>query len=232
MKKIVFDTGPIINLAINNLLWLLDELKKTCNVDFYITPVVYEELINKPLQTRKYKLEALQVLPYITKRTLQIYQHKDIKHIASELECYANNTFQIKNKYVQIVHRGEIEALATTIFLHADAIGIDERTTRQLIERPELIAEHMEHKIHTEVTINFDNINTIKKKVKDVHVIRSAELVTIAFEKGLLERYMGMNNKKIHNIRKAVLEGALWGVKLNGCSIKEQEIKQILKMEN
>jgi predicted nucleic acid-binding protein len=223
-KIIVFDTGPIINLAINNLLWLLEALKKSSNVDFYISPKVYEELINKPLNTKKYKLEAFQVLPYINKGIVKVYKHPKIKQIAEELEFYANNTFKIRDKNVKIVHAGEIEALATTLFLEADAIGIDERTTRHLIEKPEKIAQHMEHKIHAEVKIDWKNLNTIKKKVKDVRVIRSAELVTIGFEKGLFKRYGEKN-------RFAILEGALWAVKLNGCSMKEQEIKQIIKME-
>jgi predicted nucleic acid-binding protein len=230
-KAIVFDSGPIINLAINNMLWILEELRNSCNAQFYITPAVYDELINKPLNTRKYKLEALQVLPHITNGTLKLYKHPAIKRIAEELNHYANNAFQIRNQWIKIVHAGEIEALATAIFLQADAIGIDERTMRHLIEKPEKIAEHMEHRIHTDVTINWKNLNAIKKKVRNMRVIRSAELVTIAFEKGILSRYTKTKSNNIPNMKRAVLEGALWAVKLNGCSMKEQEIKQILKME-
>ncbi|PIN79721.1 hypothetical protein COV16_02665, partial [Candidatus Woesearchaeota archaeon CG10_big_fil_rev_8_21_14_0_10_34_8] len=148
MKKIVFDTGPIISLTINNLLWILDGLKEKFNGEFYITPAVYDELINKPLNTKKYKLEALQVLPFITKGTLKVYDNPETKRTEEEIEFYANNSFQIHDKYVNIVHKGEIEAVASAIFLNADAIGIDERTTRHLIEMPERIAEHMERKIH------------------------------------------------------------------------------------
>lgn len=228
MKKIVFDTGPIISLTINNLLWILDGLKEKFNGEFYITPAVYDELINKPLNTKKYKLEALQVLPFITKGTLKVYDNPETKRTEEEIEFYANNSFQIHDKYVNIVHKGEIEAVASAIFLNADAIGIDERTTRHLIEMPERIAEHMERKIHTKVTINHKNLDIVKDKIKHLKVIRSIELVTIAFEKGLLEPYLE-SDKVIPNLRKAVLEGALWGVKLNGCSVKEQEIKHILR---
>jgi hypothetical protein len=62
-------------------------------------------------------------------------------------------------------------------------------------------------------------------------VIRSTELVTIAYEKGLLDRLTENAKKIVPDINKAVLEGALWGVKLNGCSVKEDEITDILKME-
>ena len=228
MKTIVFDTGPIISLTLNNLLWILEELRKGYKGEFYITPAVYDELINKPLSTRKYKLEALQVLPYITKGTLKVYNNLPIINIAKELDTIANKIFQVEGNYVQIVHRGEIEA----IFLKADAIAIDERTTRHLIESPERIAQHMENTMHKSVTINEENLKRVKELVGDLKVIRSVEFVTVAYEKGLLNKYTeNAATKIVPNIKQAVLEGALWGVKLNGCSVKEEEINDILRME-
>lgn len=232
-KIIVFDTGPIISLTINNLLWLLDGLKQEFHGDFYITPAVYDELINRPLTTRKYKLEALQVLPYITKGTLKVYTNLPIIEIARQIEESANHAFQIEGTWIQIVHKGEIEAVATAAFLKADAIAIDERTTRHLIEKPDKIAWHLEQTIHKKVFVNWKNLDAIKKLIGSLKVIRSVELVTIAYEKGFLQQYTenAAVSKIVPNIKQAVLEGALWGVKLNGCSVKEGEIYEILKME-
>lgn len=232
MKAIVFDTGPIISLTLNNLLWVLEELRKGYKGEFYITPAVYDELINKPLSTRKYKLEALQVLPYITKGTLKVYNNLPIITIAKELDTVANKIFQVEGTYVQIVHRGEIEAVATAVFLKAEAIAIDERTTRHLIESPERIAQHMENTMHKTVTINSENLKRVKELIGDLKVIRSVEFVTVAYEKGLLNVYTeNAATRIVPNIKQAVLEGALWGVKLNGCSVKEEEINDILRME-
>ena len=231
-KALVFDTGPIISLTINNLLWVLDSLKNEYKGEFYITPAVYDELINKPLNTRKYKLEALQVLPYITKGTLKIYNNLPMISIAKEVADYANHSFEIDGNFIEIVHKGEIEAVATAISLQAEAIVIDERTTRHLIECPEKIASHMENTMHQKVLINRQNLNKVKELVGTLRVIRSVELVTIAYEKGFLNRFTdNAGSKIVPNIKHAVLEGALWGVKLNGCSVKEQEIIEILKME-
>lgn len=231
-KVLVFDTGPIISLTINNLLWVLNGLKEKFQGEFYITPAVYDELINKPLTTRKYKLEALQVLPYITKGTLKIYNNLPIIQIAKDIDELANHSFSIAGTDLQIVHKGEIEAVATAIFLKANAIVIDERTTRHLLENPEKIARHMEKTIHQPVLINWEKVDALKKMFGDLKVIRSVELITIAFEKGLLNMYIeDAQTKIVPNIRQAVLEGALWGAKLNGCSVKEDEINDILKME-
>ncbi len=231
-KALVFDTGPIISLTINNLLWVLESLKNEYKGEFYITPAVYDELISKPLNTRKYKLEALQVLPYITKGTLKIYNNLPMISIAKDVADYANHSFEIDGNFIEIVHKGEIEAVATAISLQADAIVIDERTTRHLIESPEKIALHMESTMHQKVLINRQNLNKVKELVGSLRVIRSVELVTIAYEKGFLNRFTdNASTKIVPNIKQAVLEGALWGVKLNGCSVKEQEIVDILKME-
>lgn len=231
-KALVFDTGPIISLTINNLLWLLDNLKTAYVGEFYITPAVYDELISKPLNTRKYKLEALQVLPYITKGTLKIYNNLPMISIAKEIEDSANHTFEVDGNFVQIVHKGEIEAVATAISLQAEAIVIDERTTRHLIESPEKIAQHMENTMHKKVLVNRQNLAKVRELVGALRVIRSVELITIAYEKGFLNKYTeNASTKIVPNIKQAVLEGALWGAKLNGCSVKEQEIDDILKME-
>ena len=62
---------------------------------------------------------------------------------------------------------------------------------------------------------------------RHVELIRSAELVTIAYEKGLLDKFL----VKVPQARKELLESVLWGVKLNGCAISEQEINEIVQME-
>jgi len=54
----VFDAGSIISLTTNNLLWLLPPLKERFGGSFLITNGVADELIKKPLATRKYKLDS------------------------------------------------------------------------------------------------------------------------------------------------------------------------------
>ena len=57
----------------NNLLWLLEPLKKLSKAKFYITKLVKEELVDTPLnKTKKFKFEALQVLHYIENGTLEV----------------------------------------------------------------------------------------------------------------------------------------------------------------
>ena len=65
VKALVFDTGPIISLAMNNLLWVLVKLKEKFSGDFYVTPGVKRECVDKPLLGKKFKFEAMRTLKLI-----------------------------------------------------------------------------------------------------------------------------------------------------------------------
>ena len=60
-KYIIFDSGPIINFAMNGILPLLKKLKEEFSGEFLITKEVKQEIIDTPLNIKKYELEALQI---------------------------------------------------------------------------------------------------------------------------------------------------------------------------
>lgn len=230
MRSLVFDTGPFITLTLNNLLWTLEPLHDRFDGDFCITEAVYKELIERPLQTKKYKFEALQILPMITSGRIKLLKDQKIRQEAEGLLELANKCFKAHGNWIKIVHPGEMEVVAASLIYGADAVVIDERTTRDLIENPSLIEKRLQKKLHTDVTVVKDNLKRLKKQLKRLKVIRSFELVTVAFELGLLNRYILKEEEKvIPNLRKAVLEGVLWAVKLSGCSVREDDIALVLK---
>jgi hypothetical protein len=231
-KTIVFDSGPIISLTMNSLLWIIEPLQKRYGGDFMITSGGYSELIEKPLSTKKYKFEALQILPHITNGVIKVSQSREVYTKANELFELANNCFMAHGSWIKIVHIAEMEALAEALLNNADAIVIDERTTRTLIESPELLKTILEKKLHTEIKINDSNFKKLKQEIGKLFVLRSFELVAMAFELGLLNKYMlEEEKKKLPNLKRAVLEGVLWAVKLNGCSVKREDIYTLIKME-
>jgi len=81
--------------------------------------------------------------------------------------------------------------------------------------------------LHTTVKVSQGNLKDFSKLTKGVRMIRSAELVTIAYESGLLDKYLA----EIQDAKKTLLESVLWGVKLNGCAISKKEIEQLVRME-
>src|SRR3989338_9104061 len=199
MKRgLVFDTGPIISLTINNLLWLLEPLKKAFNGNFYITRGVYDELI---------------------------------KNKTNQLLELMNKCFLVNNTPLKIVHYAEIETVATALLLGHNTVVIDERTTRKYIEDPFSLKKTLERKLGNKVTVDRYCLKQVKNEIEKLKVIRSFELVIMAYELGLLDRYiLNEERKLISDLDHAVLEGALWGIKLNGCSVREEDIKGALNL--
>jgi predicted nucleic acid-binding protein len=226
MKSIVFDTGPIISLTTNNLLWLLEPLKKLSNADFYITNSVKKELVDTPLnKTKRFMFEALQVQHYIENGTLIVINDGEIKNETSKLLGIANNCFNAFGHNINIVHEAEISAIALYLQKNADAFVVDERTTRLLIENPNKLLNILKHTLHTKVKEHKSDLGEFRKISRNVKIIRSVELVTIAYEKGLLDKYLTNAPKNI------LLESVLWGVKLNGCAVSKRELEQIMRIE-
>lgn len=227
MRSIVFDAGPIISLTTNNLLWLLKSLKNKYKGEFYISERVNGELIDRPLKTKKFKFEALQVLQYINKGIIKVIKNENIRKMTFELLDLANNCFKARGNWMRIVHYGEMEGIAASLYLNSDAFIIDERTTRTLIENTKREISILKRTLHVDIKVNEENLKKFKEIVKGIKILRSVELVTVAYELGLLNEFL----PNIENPRKTLLDSVLWGVKLNGCSVSKREIEQILKIE-
>ncbi|MBS3100999.1 hypothetical protein J4204_02615 [Candidatus Woesearchaeota archaeon] len=227
MKSLIFDAGPIISLATNNLLWILEPLKKKFNGKFYITEPVRRELVDKPLETKKFKFEAIQVEKLLETGVIEIADNSFIREKTPRLLGTANEIFRAYNNYMRIVHFAEISVIAAAINLNADAIVIDEKTTRFLMENPKMIVEILRKTLHTPISINESNLKEFRNNVNNIRAIRSVELVAVAYELGILDSYI----TKIPDARKNLLESVLWGVKLNGCAVSKDEIGQILRIE-
>lgn len=227
MKVIVFDTGPIISLTTNNLLGLLTNLKEHYNGGFYITNSVRKELVERPLDSKKFKFEALQVLRCINSGILEVFDSRELGDKTLHLLGLANKCFSVDENPMQIVHFAEMSGIAAAILNGAQAFVVDERNIRLLIEDPDRLKEILSKRLHMDISVNKKSLNEFREVTKGIKLIRSVELVTIAYELGLLDKYL----VNILNAKRTLLEAVLWGVKLNGCSVSENEIEDIVRME-
>ena len=227
MKSLVLDAGPVISLTTNNLLWVLDYLKERFNGDFFIPEAVKHELVDRPLSSKKFKFEALQVSFRINKAVLSVIETPQIKALAEELLELANHTFKTRGNWLQIVHYAEMEVLATAIIMNSSAVVVDERTTKLLIEEPQQLAKLFRKTVGSKITTNQKNLDKFKKWTKELKLIRSVELVMIAYEKGILDKYL----LDTEGARKTLVESLLWGVKLHGCALSRNEINELVSLE-
>lgn len=227
MNGMMFDAGPLISLTTNNLLWILKALKKETRGEFSIVSSVKRELVDHPLETKKFKFEALQVERLIEQGVLKLIDRPEYKSRALALLDLANKIFWAQKNPIMLVQLGEIETIAAAVGLETNRIVMDERITRSLIEAPDQLQEMMSRRLHTKLHVDTGRLDEFRAFTRHIEIIRSAELVTIAYEKGLLDEYI----VNVPNAKKELIESVLWGVKLNGCSISEEEINSLVRME-
>jgi len=219
-KNLIFDSGPLINFAMNGSLHILERLKQNFKGDFLITKEVKKEIIDKPATIKRFKLESLQLKSLHDRKIIKLadltkQQVNELTEKRNKLMSIANSTFRTKKKPLHLIDKGECAVLALSEITNSPYIVIDERTTRILCENPENLRKLLEKKLKTKIIANKENYHYFNK----FKIIRSTELAYLAYK------------KKLFNLKyPETLEAMLYGLKYHGCSISEQEVKQIAKM--
>ena len=222
---IFFDSGPIISLTIARLTWILPELKKHFNGPFYITPAVHYELIERPLQIRRFEFEALQVMKLVRQGTLQVYTKVPTRKV-KELTKLVNNTISLNGKNIDIMQEGEMQSIACVLENPGSVLAMDERTLRALVEDQTSLLSLLTARFQKEVVPDKQQLQKCNDTFKNVNIIRSTELVAIAYSLGLLKDFVPPQKDGAE----VLLDAVFWAVKYGGCAITGQEIEQ-LKLE-
>lgn len=225
-KVVIFDSGALISLSMNGLLDVLKKLKENFDGHFIITDDVKQEIVDYPIQRKQFELEALRVKELIDDKIIEMpgkigLDNKIIKMKAEEIANLANEMFVSHKKPVKLIHTGEASCLAVSKLLHdkniENVIAIDERTTRILIEKPENLRELLEKKLHTRIDTNKSSFDYFR----NFRVIRSAEILYVAWKKGYVDLKDG----------DTVLDALLYAVKFKGCAISSEEIEEIKRIK-
>lgn len=221
MKTIIFDSGTLITFTMNGLLNELRGLKKIFGGKFIITKEVKSEVIDKPLTIKIFELEGLQIKELLDEGILEMssslgIKDEDISRKTQDILKLANSTFLSKGENIHLLDLGETSCLALSKMLTEkgikNIIAVDERTTRMLGENPENLRKLIQGKVHSDV-------KTIKENLKffqDFKFVRSAELAYVAYKKKIVNLKNGL-----------VLDALLYATRYHGCSISEDEIKEM-----
>ncbi|MBU1129338.1 MAG: hypothetical protein KJ949_01780 [Nanoarchaeota archaeon] len=223
-KAIIFDSGTLISFAMNGMFEELRELKKVFDGKFLITQEVKQEIINKPMNIKRFELEALRLNQLLEEKVLELpvsigIKDSDITKKTNEFMQVANSLFYMKGKEVKILGLGESSCLGLSVLLNEkrikNVLAIDERTIRVLLEKPENLTSLLQRKMNASIKIKSSNY----KIFKGFKVIRSTELVYVLYKKGL-SKLKGPN----------VLDALLYAMKFKGCAISSEEIEEIKKI--
>ena len=224
MKAIIFDSGSLINLSMNGLLYLLEPLKSHLNGKFLLTNKVKYEVIDRPIKIPRFQLGALRLKTLIKNEVLETPEALKIKpnqlqNLTQELKENANHLIKLKNKFINIVSDAEMSCLALSTLLTRkqipNIIAVDERTTRILAEKPENLETLMSRKLKAQAELTTKDF----EQFENFKFIRSSELVYVAHKLNLL---------KVKGPQ--ALEAALYATKYKGSSISHDEIKVLKKL--
>jgi hypothetical protein len=224
MKALIFDSGTLINLSMNGLLYILEALKKNFDGKFLITKKVKYETVDRPIGINKYELGALRIADLIERGILEFPESLGIKDFNLNQKTVdfmnrANHSLKADGNWVNLVAEAEMSCLALSQELTEmgieNIISIDERTTRILAEKPENLERLMSEKLHQRIELAVNNFEAFAS----FRFIRSTELVYVAYKKGLI----GLTGKK-------VLEALLYATKFKGSSVSFEEIDELKKL--
>ena len=213
MKSLIFDSGAIITLALNDLLYILEPLKKLFRGDFYITEAVKEELIKNPLKIKRFMLEALMIKKLLEEGILKVFpNNSNLEEEEKRILNLANTTFTTDGEFIKVLDKGETSCLALYNLIKSDALAIDERSLRMLCEMPKNLHKLFESKFHRKVIANEENYLFFK----NFKVIRSSELVFIAYKNKIINLPTGKSE---------AIEALFYAAKFKGCAISRNEIE-------
>lgn len=223
-KAIIFDSGALISFSMNGITELIAKLKENFKGKFLITQEIKREIVDKPIKIKRFELEALKLKQLLDEGVLEMpsslgIKDSEVTNQGNEILKIANSTFQGSRRAIHLLDMGESSCLALSRILIQKKIKnilvVDERTTRMLVEKPENLKSILEKKIRTKISIKQDNL----KFFKGFGIIRSTELIYVAYKKGLVKLKDG-----------DVLNALLYAMKFKGAAISGDEIEEIKRL--
>lgn len=217
--SVVCDSSSLIALTESGLLGALISTKMKMKGDLLITKGVVNESITYPIAIPEYSFAAVRIERALNSKMLRV-----IEYSTSTLDRIlhsANNMFYTERPF-HLVDEGEAEMIAAAVDNGLKMLLMDERTTRALIESPMDLKDHLEEEFRIRINVNQDMFDQFKATTKGLQVIRSAEIVALANEKGYFKKFKDLSGK--------AYEAALYSVKFKGCAIGFDEIEELVKL--
>jgi len=223
VKKFVVDSSTLITISSNCIIQMLKLLSLKDDISFILPESVYYETVQRPVKIKRFELNAIRIRDAIEEGYLKLFKTTpQIKKNMKKLQKTFATICSTKTcKEIRLIDEGEAETLALISEINADALVIDERTTRMIIEAPEKLKEYLERRHKQEVHLDQNTLRQINKDFGTLPVFRSVDLIALAYDNGSFE-------KVIHKSKQA-LEAALYAAKYSGAAVSFEEIREYLK---
>lgn len=220
-SSMVFDSSALISITDSCFIHALQMMRRKYSGKFIIPPSVEHECVAHPRKVKMHALHALRIARAIKDGIIEVVEPNGEGDITRLLRC-ANNAFSVAGKPLELLHRGEAEALALARQIGCRDIVIDERTTRFLAEEPQNFAAHLRDEFGGALHEDARSLDEFLSMVSGMRFFRSTEMITLAYEYGYFEDYGPM--------REEALEAALYRLKYTGCAVSEEEISSLVAL--
>jgi len=227
-RIVVFDASTLITLAMNNLAYVLHDLKNNVSGLRFVAPEsVKFESVKRPLKIPQFRFNALRVKELFDSGIVESpdilsISSQDINVEAKRISSVVNNYFFCEDKPVGLIHSGETDCLAICVILNKrgvdNVLAVDERTTRVLGENPENVRKLLRNKTCRVVFRKKGDVGNLDE-LRRISYIRSPEIVFVAWENGFIKPKTREN-----------LEAAFHALQFKGASISEGEIRKLVSL--
>ena len=214
------DSSSLISLSETCNLGVLRFLKQNFDADFVIPQAVEREIIERPSKVGKFSYSAARIKHLISENTLRVAWTKSLSSEAQKILSQANNLF-FEKKPLTIVQEGEAECLALMKPLRAQALLIDEKTTRLLLEDPKKLFTLMRGE-QAQVKADEKALSAFQKTYSCA-MMRSTELLAFGAQNGFFNDYAPDENEVFHS--------SIYALRYAGCSISQKEIDDYQKIK-
>ncbi len=221
-KKFVLDSSSIITISDNCLIKVLKNLSEREGIEFIIPESVYAESVANPLRIDRFELNALRIRDAVEEGYIRV--ERSTPGMRARLQRLRENAYglcEFNGGSMMLLHLGEMEALALMKETGAEALVIDERTTRMLIEEPQNMLKFLRKRHGGGIMFNVAKLKGIREEYWDTKIFRSTELIALAYEDGSLEPELRKSGES--------LKAALFAAKYAGCAVSSDEIKGYLQ---
>jgi predicted nucleic acid-binding protein len=218
-KYVLCDASSLISLTSSCLEHTLYFFHDSFGVKFFIPQSVEEEVVKRPLSLRSkiHCFSALRIKDMINDGIVEVVSESMAQETKRLMEL-GNKIFYARGKPVNIIHEGETEMLALAGKLQIESLLMDERTTRILVEDPGAMKDHLQKEFDATIMVNRNALSQFLSSIGSMEVIRSTELLYLAYEKGFLDSFQG--------IAAEAAEAALYKLKYSGCAISFHELEE------
>ncbi len=220
--KVVVDSSSLITISDNCIMKIVKNVAEREKISFIIPEAVYVESVENPLHIKRYELNAIRIRDAVDEGYLKVAKSTPVtREWMERLGKISASIANPSGTQLRLLQWGEAETLGLLKQLDSKILMIDERTTRLLIENPAALAGILSRRHNRKVMINGEKVRWFSENFRDINVIRSVELIALAYEDGAM-------HSELHTSKQA-LQAALYAAKYSGCAVSEDEIEEYLK---